>query len=109
MNCSSGWTCRYAPMATRFVYRLFVLQAVARGHRFGFDIRRSPSWRAARCIRRWRLETPLVASDWENEGRAREARPRGDIKSRPTAAGSDHAKPVPGRAGLSREGGKRAS
>jgi DNA-binding PadR family transcriptional regulator len=58
---------------------LFVLQAVARGHRFGFDIMdvtELPSGTVYPALRR--LETAgLVASDWEDDGRARQQqRPR---------------------------------
>jgi len=58
---------------------LFVLQALAQGHRFGFDIMDAtalPSGTVYPILRR--LEASgLVASDWEDDGRARKAsRPR---------------------------------
>jgi len=58
---------------------LFVLQAVARGHRFGFDIMDVtglPSGTVYPALRR--LETSgFVASDWENDRKARrQQRPR---------------------------------
>jgi len=58
---------------------LFVLQAVARGHRFGFDIMDVtglPSGTVYPALRR--LETAaLVASDWEDDKKARrQQRPR---------------------------------
>ena len=58
---------------------LFVLQAVARGYRFGFDIMEVtglPSGTIYPALRR--LEAlALVRSDWENEQRAHsKARPR---------------------------------
>ena len=58
---------------------LFVLQAVAQGYRFGFDIMdvtKLPSGTVYPALRR--LEAfGLVASDWEAETRARRhARPR---------------------------------
>jgi DNA-binding PadR family transcriptional regulator len=58
---------------------LFVLQALAQGHRFGFDIMdatRLPSGTVYPALRR--LEAlGLVASAWEDDGQARRAnRPR---------------------------------
>jgi DNA-binding PadR family transcriptional regulator len=58
---------------------LFVLQAVARGHRFGFDVMDAtslPSGTVYPALRR--LEAAkLVVSDWETDARARQnARPR---------------------------------
>ena len=58
---------------------LFVLQALAQGHRFGFDIMdatRLPSGTVYPVLRR--LETAgLVSSAWEGDERARQAnRPR---------------------------------
>jgi DNA-binding PadR family transcriptional regulator len=58
---------------------LFVLQAVAQGHRFGFDIMdatRLPSGTVYPALRR--LEAMgLVSSAWEDDGRARrDGRPR---------------------------------
>jgi DNA-binding PadR family transcriptional regulator len=58
---------------------LFVLQAVAQGHRFGFDIMdvtQLPSGTVYPALRR--LEAfGFVASDWEAETKARrQARPR---------------------------------
>ena len=58
---------------------LFVLQALARGYRFGFDVMEAtglPSGTVYPALRR--LEAlELVTSDWENDGRAREmGRPR---------------------------------
>lgn len=58
---------------------LFVLQALARGHRFGFDIMEItglPSGTIYPALRR--LEAlDLVCSDWESDRRARtEGRPR---------------------------------
>ena len=58
---------------------LFVLQALAQGHRFGFDIMDAtslPSGTVYPALRR--LEAMgLVGSDWEDDGRARKAnRPR---------------------------------
>lgn len=58
---------------------LFVLQALARGHRFGFDIMEVtglPSGTIYPALRR--LEAlDLVRSDWEDEQRAyRKGRPR---------------------------------
>jgi DNA-binding PadR family transcriptional regulator len=58
---------------------LFVLQAVAQGHRFGFDIMDVtglPSGTIYPALRR--LEAlELVSSDWENDLKARrEGRPR---------------------------------
>jgi PadR family transcriptional regulator, regulatory protein PadR len=58
---------------------LFVLQALAQGHRFGFDIMdatRLPSGTVYPALRR--LETAgLVSSAWEEDERARQAnRPR---------------------------------
>ena len=58
---------------------LFILQALAQGHRFGFDIMEVtalPSGTIYPALRR--LEAlGLVTSDWENDGRARrEGRPR---------------------------------
>jgi DNA-binding PadR family transcriptional regulator len=58
---------------------LFVLQALARGHRFGFDIMEAtglPSGSVYPALRR--LErSGLVSSDWEEDSRARKAnRPR---------------------------------
>jgi PadR family transcriptional regulator PadR len=58
---------------------LFVLQALAQGHRFGFDIMdatRLPSGTVYPVLRR--LERlGLVGSAWEDDGRARKAnRPR---------------------------------
>src|SRR5262245_23743995 len=58
---------------------LFVLQAVARGHRFGFDIMdvtRLPSGTVYPALRR--LEAAkLVVSDWETDSKARQnSRPR---------------------------------
>jgi DNA-binding PadR family transcriptional regulator len=58
---------------------LFVLQAVARGHRFGFDIMdvtQLPSGTVYPALRR--LESfGLVVSDWEADTKARrQARPR---------------------------------
>ena len=58
---------------------LFVLQALAQGHRFGFDIMDVtglPSGTIYPALRR--LEgLELVTSDWEKDARARkEARPR---------------------------------
>ena len=58
---------------------LFVLQALAQGHRFGFDIMEAtglPSGTIYPALRR--LETlELVTSDWETDTRARkEGRPR---------------------------------
>jgi DNA-binding PadR family transcriptional regulator len=57
----------------------FVLQAVAQGHRFGFDIMDAtelPSGTVYPALRR--LEAMgLVASSWEDDGRARRSnRPR---------------------------------
>ena len=58
---------------------LFVLQAVAQGHRFGFDIMDAthlPSGTVYPALRR--LESMgLVGSSWEDDGRARkDGRPR---------------------------------
>lgn len=58
---------------------LFILQAVAQGHRFGFDLMDAtqlPSGTVYPALRR--LEAmQLVASRWEDDGRARkESRPR---------------------------------
>ena len=58
---------------------LFILQALAQGHRFGFDIMDVtglPSGTIYPALRR--LEAlGLVSSDWENDDRARrEGRPR---------------------------------
>ena len=58
---------------------LFVLQAVAQGHRFGFDIMEVtglPSGTIYPALRR--LEAlELVSSDWEKDAKARkEGRPR---------------------------------
>lgn len=58
---------------------LFVLQAIAQGHRFGFDIMDItglPSGTIYPALRR--LEAlELVSSDWEKDARARkEGRPR---------------------------------
>lgn len=58
---------------------LFVLQALARGYRFGFDVMEVtglPSGTIYPALRR--LEAlELVRSDWEDEGRAHgEGRPR---------------------------------
>jgi DNA-binding PadR family transcriptional regulator len=58
---------------------LFVLQALAQGYRFGFDVMdatRLPSGTVYPALRR--LESlGLVSSSWEDDGRARkESRPR---------------------------------
>jgi PadR family transcriptional regulator PadR len=58
---------------------LFILQALAQGHRFGFDVMDAtdlPSGTVYPALRR--LEAMhLVASDWENDDHARRAsRPR---------------------------------
>jgi PadR family transcriptional regulator PadR len=58
---------------------LFILQALAQGHRFGFDVMDAthlPSGTVYPALRR--LEAMrLVASDWENDDQARRAsRPR---------------------------------
>ena len=58
---------------------LFILQALAQGHRFGFDIMEVtglPSGTIYPALRR--LEAlELVTSDWEKDGQARkEGRPR---------------------------------
>ena len=58
---------------------LFVLQAVAQGHRFGFDIMditSLPSGTIYPALRRLDAQE-LVRSDWEKDGTARkEGRPR---------------------------------
>ena len=58
---------------------LFVLQAVAQGHRFGFDIMDVtglPSGTIYPALRRLEAQE-LVRSDWEKDGTARkEGRPR---------------------------------
>jgi PadR family transcriptional regulator len=58
---------------------LFVLQALAQGHRFGFDIMdatRLPSGTVYPILRRLERQA-LVASAWEEDERARKAnRPR---------------------------------
>ena len=58
---------------------LFVLQAVAQGHRFGFDIMEVtglPSGTIYPALRRLEAQD-LVTSDWEKDLRARkEGRPR---------------------------------
>ena len=55
---------------------LFVLQALARGYRFGFDVMEAtglPSGTVYPALRR--LEgLELVRSDWETDGQAREHR-----------------------------------
>jgi DNA-binding PadR family transcriptional regulator len=71
---------------------LFVLQALAQGHRFGFDIMDAtelPSGTVYPVLRR--LEAAdLVASDWEDDGRARKAsRPRRRYYAL-TRAGREH-------------------
>jgi DNA-binding PadR family transcriptional regulator len=69
-----------APAAPALSYTgLFVLQAVAQGHRFGFDIMEItglPSGTIYPSLRR--LESlDLVSSDWEKDAKARkEGRPR---------------------------------
>src|SRR5436190_23342477 len=58
---------------------LFVLQAVAQGHRFGFDIMEVtalPSGTIYPALRRLESQQ-LVSSDWEKDAKARkEGRPR---------------------------------
>ena len=58
---------------------LFVLQALAQGHRFGFDIMDAtelPSGTVYPALRRLEAQG-LVVSAWEDDGRARRAnRPR---------------------------------
>jgi DNA-binding PadR family transcriptional regulator len=58
---------------------LFVLQALAQGHKFGFDIMDAtalPSGTVYPALRRLEA-TGLVASDWEDDEQARKAsRPR---------------------------------
>jgi PadR family transcriptional regulator, regulatory protein PadR len=71
---------------------LFILQALAQGHRFGFDIMEVtglPSGTIYPALRR--LEAlELVTSDWENDGKARkEGRPRRRYYML-TAAGTRH-------------------
>jgi len=66
-------------MASLSYAALFVLQALAQGHRYGFDIMDAtelPSGTIYPALRR--LESlGYVASDWENDERARRAnRPR---------------------------------
>jgi DNA-binding PadR family transcriptional regulator len=66
-------------MGTLSYTGLFVLQALAQGHRFGFDVMdvtRLPSGTVYPALRR--LETlGLVRSDWETDREARgDARPR---------------------------------
>jgi DNA-binding PadR family transcriptional regulator len=66
-------------MGTLSYTSLFVLQALAQGHRFGFDIMdvtRLPSGTVYPALRR--LESlGLVHSDWETDKQARDnARPR---------------------------------
>jgi DNA-binding PadR family transcriptional regulator len=66
-------------MAALSYTALFVLQAMAQGYRFGFDIMDAtglPSGTVYPALRR--LEAMgLVESDWEDDGRARKAsRPR---------------------------------
>ena len=58
---------------------LFVLQALAQGHRFGFDIMEAtglPSGTIYPALRRLEAQE-LVTSDWENDAAARkQGRPR---------------------------------
>lgn len=66
-------------MPTLSYATLFVLQALAQGHRFGFDVMDAtglPSGTIYPALRR--LETlGYVESDWENDAQARKAnRPR---------------------------------
>jgi DNA-binding PadR family transcriptional regulator len=66
-------------MASLSYTALFVLQALAQGHKFGFDIMDAtalPSGTVYPALRR--LEAMgLVASDWEEDARSRkEGRPR---------------------------------
>ena len=66
-------------MGTLSYTGLFVLQALAQGHKFGFDVMEVtglPSGTVYPALRR--LEAlGLVSSDWESEAQAREhARPR---------------------------------
>lgn len=66
-------------MPTLSYAALFVLQAISRGHKFGFDIMEAtemPSGTVYPALRR--LEAAgFVESDWEDDGRARRAsRPR---------------------------------
>ena len=73
-----GPLCRITHMALSYA-ALFVLQALAQGHRFGFDVMDAtglPSGTVYPALRR--LEAMgLVQSDWEQDGRARQAgRPR---------------------------------
>jgi DNA-binding PadR family transcriptional regulator len=66
-------------MATLSYTALFVLQAVAQGHRFGFDIMDAtalPSGTVYPALRRLEA-TGLVRSSWERDDEARKAnRPR---------------------------------
>jgi PadR family transcriptional regulator, regulatory protein PadR len=66
-------------MPTLSYAALFVLQAIAQGHKFGFDVMDAtalPSGTVYPALRR--LEAlGFVDSDWEDDGRARKAnRPR---------------------------------
>ena len=66
-------------MATLSYAALFVLQAVARGHRFGFDIMDAvelPSGTVYPALRRLEAAN-FVTSSWEDDDKARRAnRPR---------------------------------
>src|SRR6185369_5716409 len=67
--------CRIAYMPTLSYTTLFVLQALAQGHRFGFDVMDAtglPSGTIYPALRR--LEAAgFVESAWEDDGRARRA------------------------------------
>ena len=72
------WLCRYAHGSLSFT-GLFVLQALAQGHRFGFDIMdvtNLPSGTVYPALSRLESQV-LVRSDWETDKEARDnARPR---------------------------------
>ena len=107
--------CRYTHMAPALSYTgLFVLQAVAQGHRFGFDIMAVtalPSGTIYPALRR--LEAlELVRSDWEKDAEGAQGRPAAAALLRDhaarTAAADRGGEPLQrGRTAVSESGARR--